>query len=115
VNGNQWLRVGAGIGIVIGAFLPWVQILGLGVAGTNGDGQITLFLGVVIVLVSVTPKRWGAIVATIAGAICAFVAFADMTNVAGSGIYLTLAGGLVAAITGIVAIRRPAAARPIHE
>jgi hypothetical protein len=112
MSGNQLLRIAAGIGIVIGAFLPWVQILGIGVAGTHGDGQITLILGIVIVLVSVTTKRWGAIIATIAGAICAITAFADMTNVAGSGLYLTLAGGLVATGAGIAAIRRRRAITP---
>ena len=95
------LRIGAGVGIVIGAFLPWVQVLGIGVAGTNGDGQITLVLGVIVVALSLLARRWAAML----GALSAVIAFADMTNAAASGIYLTLAGGLVAACAGIVAAR----------
>jgi hypothetical protein len=105
LSGNQVLRIGAGVGIVIGAFLPWVQVLGIGVAGTNGDGQITLVLGLVVIVLSLLVKRWAAIAVAILGALCAIIAFADMTNAAASGIYLTLAGGLVAAAAGIVAAR----------
>src|SRR6185312_16728577 len=100
---------GAGVGIVIGAFLPWVQVLGIGVAGTNGDGQITLALGVIVIVFSLLAKRWAAITLAVLGALCTVMAFADMTNSAASGIYLTLAGGLVAAGAGIVAAR----ARPV--
>jgi hypothetical protein len=103
--GNQVLRIGAGVGIVIGAFLPWVQVLGIGVAGTNGDGQITLVLGIVVIVLSLLAKRWAAITVAVLGALCALIAFADMTNAAASGIYLTLAGGLVALGAGIVAAR----------
>lgn len=99
------LRIGAGVGIVIGAFLPWVQVLGIGVAGTNGDGQITLVLGVIVVALSLLARRWAAITVSVLGALSAVIAFADMTNAAASGIYLTLAGGLVAACAGIVAAR----------
>ena len=110
MSGNQVLRIGAGAGIVIGAFLPWVQVLGIGVAGTNGDGQITLVLGVIVIVLSLLAKRWTAITVAVLGALCAVIAFADMTNAAASGIYLTLAGGLVALCAGIAAAR----ARPVQ-
>ena len=34
------------VGVILGAFLPWSRVLIFSVSGTDGDGVITLLLGV---------------------------------------------------------------------
>jgi hypothetical protein len=40
--------IGGAIGTIVGAFLPWVSVLGISVSGINGDGAITLAVGFVM-------------------------------------------------------------------
>jgi hypothetical protein len=59
--------------VAVGAFLPWVSLLGINAYGIQGDGAITLILAVAgIVLLGLN----------------------DTTNFAAIGIYLTLLGGI---------------------
>lgn len=81
----------------IGAFLPWYTVLGVSVMGVEGDGLITLAIAILIgglVLV----RDWTArimLVSGIGGLIITFVGLYHLTNVSGSGVYLTIVGGIV--------------------
>ena len=46
-NTRKAAGVGA-LGAVIGAFLPWVSFLGVSRMGIDGDGVITLVIGIVV-------------------------------------------------------------------
>ncbi|PTR24246.1 hypothetical protein C8K36_108262 [Rhodococcus sp. OK519] len=77
----------ASVGVIIGSIGPWVTFLGLSVGGTEGDGVITLILGVLAaaalgaLLTRTAPPRFGLPWAgTAVGAICLLVAIYDMAN-----------------------------------
>ncbi len=111
-----------GLMVVIGSVMPWVSLGPLTASGTIGDGIITLVIGIGIavcaVLVLLARARWAAIVALVLGAAVAVTAIVDMINISsleifdtrvgmafiGGGLWLTLAGGLLAVGVAIAAI-----------
>jgi hypothetical protein len=130
----------AGLGAV-GSLLPWVtarSVFGeMSVAGTDGDGMITLVTSAVAAVLfyigrSGTTKS-GLVPAVGSSAIGAAVALWNYSNVSdavadtdgavdasvGAGLYLTIAGSVVAIIAGVVAIQAStttddaAAAKPV--
>jgi hypothetical protein len=88
---------------VVGAFLPWATLLGASVSGIDSDGSITLVLGIVAgVLAYARPwDRKNSLGTAAIGVVTLFVALANMTNIAGSGIYVTMVGGVAIAYPGI--------------
>ena len=58
------MLVGGGL-VLIGSFLPWATVTTvfgtISVAGTNGDGKITLGVGLAIVLVSILELTGGSV------------------------------------------------------
>ncbi len=117
---------GAGA-IIVGSFLPWASITSIfgtiEIAGTSGDGIITLGAGAVIALAAVVvlgQKRAspaGAVVILGGAAISGFVAINTIGNLAGSieitetlistiggGLWLVLLGAGVAFLAGFGAI-----------
>jgi hypothetical protein len=123
--------IGAAILAFVGSFLPWAQALGglLKANGTDGDGVITLAvaligggfgLGVTFGKKRRT-ARWTGLGACLCGVIIGAVAGFDLNDLnrligemeleneqlgpeAGSGIYLTLASGVVMALASEWAI-----------
>lgn len=87
---------------VVGAFLPWTTILEQSVTGIDVDGSIMLVLGIVAAAVAYARPwdRKSSIGTAAIGGVIAFIALADMTNFAGSSIYVTLVGGLLVAYPG---------------
>ena len=61
---SRWPMIGtlAGVGVGIGSLLPWVTVISIfgsiSVAGTQGDGKITLGLAVAVVIGFLTRLRW---------------------------------------------------------
>jgi hypothetical protein len=47
-----WLSFGGAAALVLGALMPWATIGALSVNGTNGDGILTLFAGVIIAVLA---------------------------------------------------------------
>ncbi|MEL7210018.1 MAG: hypothetical protein AAGK32_17600 [Actinomycetota bacterium] len=116
------------IALLVGAVLPWATVsTGFGSfskAGTEGDGVLTLVLGLVIgglalpMLTSRTVKRGLAIGIVIAAGIALAIAIYDIVDVnntlgdlgefadgsPGVGLYLTAAGAVAAAAGGVMAI-----------
>jgi hypothetical protein len=106
---RPWL-IASGGAVVLGSVMPWVSVAtGFGsvsVAGTDGDGVITLVAGIAAAILSAVRKRLAALI--IFG-VTALVAGYDVINVrqtaadvstdfarasVGWGLWLTLAGAL---------------------
>lgn len=135
---GAWVLLVAALAAVIGALLPWAELsvpfgrgLSVQVNGTEGDGRITLALGIVVALAAVLAflrhylATWAAIIALFASALLITIAIVDIVDVkraagdirlvfveveVGSGLWLTLAAG-VAGVCGAVVLlarrRRP--------
>lgn len=102
----------AAIGVVLGAFLPWVSIFGISVAGIKKDGAITLAIAVVGLVVFAAhrlarrPSRKSMLVVEIAGgALVALIAVIDLNGLAAGGLYLTLLSGIGWAVAAFIARR----------
>ncbi len=113
--------VGGGL-VLLGSFMPWASIASgfgsVGIAGTEGDGKITLFLGVVLVVfgvISLTSGRRLALLQVLASLGAGVIAVIDLVNAfsrvasvnngfvhasVGAGLYLVLAGAIASAVGG---------------
>jgi hypothetical protein len=94
--------------VVVGAFLPWISILGSTRSGLDGDGSITVVLGLFGLLL--LWRGWlGQIVQIVlATAICAIAVY-DLNGAGGfaaSGLYLTFFSSAIWALCAFVARRR---------
>jgi hypothetical protein len=89
------ILAGAGA-VVVGAFLPWVSVLGRSVLGIQADGVFTLVLAAIGgggAYYFDWNKR-AMLVAAVAGGLVTLISLIDLTGFAAIGLYLTLAGGL---------------------
>lgn len=87
---------------IVGAFLPWATLLGVTVSGIDGDGIITLVLGIAAIGVAYA-REWDRttnIALASIGGLIALIALAAMSSVAGAGIYVTILGGILVAYPG---------------
>lgn len=70
----------ASIAIVIGAIGPWETTFLADIAGTKGDGRLTLILAILggaLVLIALSGSRWY-ILASVLGIVCAVVGIRDL-------------------------------------
>jgi hypothetical protein len=110
--------------VLIGSFLPWgtvTTVFGtISVAGTNGDGKITLGVGLAIVLVSIlelTGTSGVRILNIVIGVVAAGIGVLDYANVSdriagassdvaqaavGVGLYAVIAGGIAVIVGGFI-------------
>jgi hypothetical protein len=109
--------------IIIGCFLPWIQLGALinnkGI--NNPDAMIILGASIVGLIVSIATKRKWALLNLLVGLVCGFVGVVDYKDVAervesshsqgsifslsisvGTGLYLVLAGSALLIITSII-------------
>lgn len=103
----QMISAGAILVVIIAAFLPWASFLGVSASGIEGDGVITLIVGIAgLAVLAFTSGLFmeprGGKVADIAlivlAAIPALIGLIDTINAGGLaaiGMYLTLIAGLV--------------------
>jgi hypothetical protein len=124
-----WVLLGVGALMLLAAILPWATAGSLSLAGTEGDGAITLFFAVAIaamgLLIGLRQGRlWASIVAAALGALTTITAIVDIGNVSnranqfddsfgvqvsvGSGLWLTLVTGIAATGLSVAAIVRRA-------
>ncbi|WP_232687378.1 hypothetical protein [Halobacterium zhouii] len=84
---------------IVGAFLPWKTLLGVTVSGIDGNGIITLVLGIAAIGVAYG-REWDQTtnigLASIGGLI-AFVGLVSMGSFASIGVYVTILGGILVA------------------
>lgn len=116
------LTVGGAAGAFIGAFLPWATVGALSVAGTDGDGVLTLILAIAAGTLGVAGIRKASKGMLIASLVCAALItmiatydIADISSVAdgplgltvepGGGLILTLIAGLAGVAGSGVALR----------
>jgi hypothetical protein len=89
---GAWLLLGAGIAVCVGSMLPWASVTTvfgtIHVDGTQGDGTITLALGVGLIVMGVLgclTARWplavSAMLAFVTSALAGVVAALDIVNV----------------------------------
>ena len=98
------------VGVILGAFLPWSRVLIFSVSGTDGDGVITLLLGVAgASLIAFGRGSAPAWIAAVAGVAAFGVGLYDVANfpasslaAIGMGLWLTLAASVLAAIAAAV-------------
>jgi hypothetical protein len=117
------MLVGGGL-VLIGSFLPWATVTTvfgtISVAGTNGDGKITLGVGLAIVLVSIlelTGTSGARILNIVIGVVAAGIGVLDYANVSeriagassdvaqaavGVGLYAVIAGGIAVIVGGFI-------------
>jgi hypothetical protein len=123
--------------VIVAAFLPWASVDFLGEsiskAGTDGDGVITVVFGIAAAVfgflaLGAARRRWHAITALVLAALVVIIAVIDIADIKsrfgdgtsgidvevtiGIGLWLTLAGGLAAAVGAVLVLTRtPKAAR----
>ena len=114
--------------VVIAAFLPWVSLFGISARGTDGDGVITLILGLAgigilaysssLFRAEKVPGRASQITLIVLAALVALIGLFDMNGAAAIGLYLTLFAGiawLVGAIWQLTISRSPAASADVTD
>ena len=101
---QQIVVIGAGI-TAIGSFLPWASAFGTTIIGVNGDGAITLVLGLAAGAVAywmpLSKHDTNLLVTAVAGVLVALIGLNAATGIAAIGVYITLIGGLIIAYPGI--------------
>jgi len=132
---RAWVFLGGGIAVFIGSFMTWVKVTAVFIgtvtlAGTEGDGKITVGAAVVIMaggllVLQAKPKRWLSGLGVLAGLVSLGTATYDLWEVftsdvtgkfgdktqklgtisPGTGLYLTFAGSLVAIVGAFIATR----------
>jgi len=114
-TGQKIGLVGAAI-VVVGAFLPWVTWGVFSVAGTSGDGVITLIFGIIIGGLALgSSSNIKAAAVLILGFLVLLIGAYDASNVVsiaeapfgipvkvGTGLGATILGGLIVLVSGIV-------------
>lgn len=119
-----YLGIGGGAAVILGSFLPWAEVLGITVSGFDGDGVLTLILGLVgagVAFMAMTRPvaRWLLIVGAVAF-VAAFLIFIvdylDVTDVptasVGIGLWLVAIGSIVGGVGAVMMLRAPADAAP---
>ena len=120
-----WLLLGVSVLTAVSAALPWARVLGISVAGTRGDGEITIFCAAVLAVLGILiglgqGRLWVLITACVFAAFVTLVGLADIGNVSriandanrtvfgkdavsvGAGLWLTLVAGLAALALSVV-------------
>lgn len=119
-NPMGWGVVGSAVVLIIAAFLPWASLGGLiSVSGTDGDGGITIFLGLVAgimgVLAALQGKRWAGITAIVFGVLSFLVGLLNILDVSstdfgeptiGIGLWLTALAGLLIIVFGALSLKK---------
>jgi hypothetical protein len=119
VLASRLTLIGAALAAIVGAFLPWVSVLGISVSGINGDGVITLTAGLVMLILGLaclSRHVAATIVLSVAGGLCSLIVLAvgvyDWNHVtsagvtAGSGLTLTALSGVAGLVSCGLAVAR---------
>jgi hypothetical protein len=125
-----WSLIGTALVALIAALLPWAYVFGVGINGTdgNGDGNATLFFAIVVIAMGIVVaagggRVWTSIVACVFSALIVLVSLIDLSDIAnvasndglggvavdvGPGLWISLLAGLAALTASIIGIARRA-------
>lgn len=110
-NQTRWWTVGIGVLMAVGSLLPWARSGIFTLAGTDGDGILTLVAGVIVAAVGLSNQAtWitgtGVIVLGAGSLWIAWNTFSNLTEAGidtgsvGGGLLVTLVASLFAVIAG---------------
>ncbi len=114
-----WLGIAGAATALVGSFLPWISVATVSgtidVAGTNGDGRVTLVIaaiaGVCLIIGVTHPQEVAARVAAVVGACGVAISVLEYANplnqldaVASTGASARVAFGLYLCIVGFVVV-----------
>lgn len=109
--------IGGAVATAVSAFLPWVSAGLFTLTGIDGDGQITLVLGAIVIVIwfALLRNRSGKVAAwstIVCGGLVTAIGVYHYSNLGdvgsiGIGVYGTIAAGVVTAIGGIETLRNP--------
>lgn len=140
MNKARLLVIGGALALIVGGFLPWISVPNLfGLSGPayegieigwEGDGFLTTGIGLLLLLSELLlrrgSQRWFAIAGSVLAILAAMVVFLDFRRIleidpaAGFyaatdfGIYVTLAGALLA-LVGCLSKRVPTATQQVAK
>lgn len=112
---STWMILAGGGISVVSAFLPWASLGPFSVAGTEGDGQISLALGAVVVALGLLRLTRGsgkaaAVITAVLGLCILGVGGYQQNNLgdaADVGVYGTIAGGVLTIVGGMISRKYP--------
>ena len=118
MTARLWTVVAAGALMIVGSVMPWGQAAGITISGIQGDGVITMIIGVLVIIVGVA-KRDSQATGVLMGAVAAFAAWIPIrilgaldADMLGNGLLVTLAGGALAVLAAIGMVISPADMAP---
>ena len=101
-------------GVILGAFLPWAHVLFFSVSGLDGDGVITLILGVIgAALITFGRRGTTTLVAALVGVVACGIGLYDSVNLSivaqesagtasvGAGLWLTIFASALAVVASV--------------
>lgn len=127
---GRTVAIVGGLLVVVGAFLPWGTVLGMSVNGTEGDGFITIALAVIAGILIAIKKvpLWVPMIFAILTLVVGGYDFYNMYSVndqftgadyalaeeflgdmsvsVGTGLYMTVVGGIVLVVGNILAFMK---------
>jgi hypothetical protein len=111
----EWASLLGAVALVLGSFMTWATAGPFKVAGTDGDGWLTIVLGTAAAVLSWKKSYlWAALSAGL-GLLIVVWKFADLADIAddeffsvspGGGLYICGMGALISATTSFVGWRR---------
>jgi hypothetical protein len=111
----EWAAFLGAVALVLGSFMTWAQAGPFKVAGTDGDGWITIVLGTAAAVMAWREKYKGAAVLAGLGLALVVWKFADLASLAddsfisvspGAGLFVCGLGALISSSTAFVCWRQ---------
>ncbi len=121
VKNSKQIALFGSAALAIGSLLDWATVSSvfgeLSVAGTKGDGKLTLAAGLIALILFIQPTRQKAMVGAIISLLGALISIYDFANVSshvadvdssiatadvGIGLYLCAIGSVAASVAGFV-------------
>ena len=103
-----FMMVGGGFLVILGSFMPWVSLGPISVSGMQGDGRITVVIGLLVVILGLaartSPSRFPRVLVMIAVSLAIVIAGIDNSrlreglpgNLIGAGVGTVFVGGILA-------------------
>ncbi len=105
-----WMMAAGSIGVIIGSFMPWVRLGPVSISGIEGDGKITVVIGLLMAVLGVVARTSSSRLPRLfvmGGAVLAVaVAVTDANRLIEGGLDRRLMGGGLGTIviSGVVAL-----------